>query len=191
MAQDMAQDVAEGASGAAEDGGVNVLILPIAIFQRRNPQPTEGYRSPHRPWATRKGRACEGRAREGRSAGCCGGRGGESAIGRGAGPGLRGPGRRAPSSPRHHHRRRRLCAARAEIGAQLGSSVAFGSGCGQALPGMSRKAPLCIYPLALLFFIGGLAVVLIGIDANRPEAWFSGQSGQNQAFIPAIHLIRE
>jgi len=53
-----------------------------------------------------------------------------------------GPGRRAPSSPRHH-RRRRLCAARAEMGAQLGSSVAFGSGCGQALPGVPRKAPLC------------------------------------------------
>ena len=27
-----------------------------------------------------------------------------------------GPGRRAPSSPRHHRRRRRLCAARAEMG---------------------------------------------------------------------------
>jgi len=38
-----------------------------------------------------------------------------------------GPGRRAPSSPRHR-RRRRLRAARAEMGAQLGSSVAFGSG---------------------------------------------------------------
>ena len=41
-----------------------------------------------------------------------------------------GPGRRAPSSPRHHSRRRRLCASRAEMEAQLGSSVAFGSGCG-------------------------------------------------------------
>jgi len=51
----------------------------------------------------------------------------------------------APSSPRHHRRRRRLCAARAEMGAQLGSSVAFGSGCGQALPGVPRKAPLCSY----------------------------------------------
>jgi len=27
-----------------------------------------------------------------------------------------------------------------EMGAQLGSSVAFGSGCGQALPGLPRKA---------------------------------------------------
>ena len=35
-----------------------------------------------------------------------------------------------------------LCAVRAEMGAQLGSSVAFGSGCGQALPGVPRKAPL-------------------------------------------------
>jgi len=31
----------------------------------------------------------------------------------------------------------------AEMGAQLGSSVAFGAGCGQALPGVPRKAPLC------------------------------------------------
>ena len=30
-------------------------------------------------------------------------------------------------------------------GALLGSSVAFGSGCGQALPGVPRKAPLCSY----------------------------------------------
>ena len=52
-----------------------------------------------------------------------------------------GAGRRAPSPPRHR-RRRRLCAARAEMRAQLGSSVAFGSGCGQALPGVPRKAPL-------------------------------------------------
>ena len=32
-----------------------------------------------------------------------------------------------------------LCAVRAEMGAQLGSSVAFGSGCGQALPGCHAK----------------------------------------------------
>jgi len=47
-------------------------------------------------------------------------------------------------------RRRNLCAAHAEIGAQLGSSVAFGSGCGEARPGVPRpgvprKAPLCLY----------------------------------------------
>ena len=42
------------------------------------------------------------------------------------------------SSPRHH-RRRRLCAAYAEIGAQLGSSEAFGSGCGQAFRGCHAK----------------------------------------------------
>ena len=29
-----------------------------------------------------------------------------------------------------------------EMGAQLGSSVAFGSGCGQSLPGVRRKALL-------------------------------------------------
>ena len=38
----------------------------------------------------------------------------------------------------------RLCAAHAEIGAQLGSSVEFGSGCGEALPGVPGKAPLCL-----------------------------------------------
>ena len=37
-----------------------------------------------------------------------------------------------------------LCAVRAEMGAQLGSSVTFGSGCGQTLPGVPRKAPLCL-----------------------------------------------
>ena len=38
-----------------------------------------------------------------------------------------------------------LCAVRAALGAQLGSSVAFGSGCGQALPGVPRKAPLYLF----------------------------------------------
>jgi len=37
-----------------------------------------------------------------------------------------------------------LCAVRAEMGAQLGSSVAFGPGCGQALPGVPRKALRCL-----------------------------------------------
>ena len=31
----------------------------------------------------------------------------------------------------------------AEMGAQPGSSVAFGSGCGQALPGVPRNALIC------------------------------------------------
>ena len=35
----------------------------------------------------------------------------------------------------------------AEVGAQLGSSVAFGSGCGQALPGVPHQAPLCLFIL--------------------------------------------
>ena len=52
--------------------------------------------------------------------------------------------REAPSLPRHHRRRRRLCASRAEMGAQLSSSAAFVSSCGQALPGMPRKALLCL-----------------------------------------------
>ena len=47
----------------------------------------------------------------------------------------------APSSPRHHRRRRRrLCAARAEMWAQLGSSVAFGSGLWQALSGGAAQS---------------------------------------------------
>jgi len=43
--KDLAQDVAEGVLGAAKDGSVKVfivkvLILPIAICQRRNPRHT-------------------------------------------------------------------------------------------------------------------------------------------------------
>jgi len=40
VAQNMAQDVAQDVLGAAKDGSVKVLILPIAIFQQRNPRPT-------------------------------------------------------------------------------------------------------------------------------------------------------
>jgi len=122
-AEDVTQDVAEDVLGAAEDESAKMFIVARVTF----------HRSPRFPWATREGRARQGRG-AGRCGGCCGGR----ATGRGAGPGLRW---RAPSSPRHH--RRRLCAAHAEIGAQLGSSVAFGSGCGEALPGVPRKVPLC------------------------------------------------
>ena len=46
MAQDVAQDVEEGVLGAAEDGGVKMLIFPIVIFQRRDPRPTHAYRPP-------------------------------------------------------------------------------------------------------------------------------------------------
>jgi len=94
--------VAEDVSGAAEDGSVNLFIVARAIF----------HRPPHFPWATR-----EGRARQGRDAGRYGGRCGGRALGRGAGIGLRGPGTaRLPRllSTRHHRCRRRLCAARAE-----------------------------------------------------------------------------
>ena len=52
---------------------------------------------------------------------------------------------RALLATRHHHRCR-LCAAHAEIDAQLGSSVAFGSGCGQALPGCRTKRLYVNYP---------------------------------------------
>ena len=40
VTQDVTQDVAEDVSGAAEDGGVKAFILPIGIFQRRNPRTT-------------------------------------------------------------------------------------------------------------------------------------------------------
>jgi len=48
-----------------------------------------------------------------------------------------------PGCTRYCRHRRRLCAARAEMGEQLGSSVAFGSNFGQALPGVPHKAPMC------------------------------------------------
>ena len=82
-------DVAEGALGAAEDGGVKFLIADRVIFQRRNPRPTHACRPPRCPWAT-----LDERAREGRGAGRC-----RHATGPGAGHGLRGPG--AARSLRH------------------------------------------------------------------------------------------
>jgi len=51
-AQNAAQDVAGHVPGAAEDGGIKVLILPIAIFQRRNPRPTHVFRPPRLPCDT-------------------------------------------------------------------------------------------------------------------------------------------
>ena len=58
-----------------------------------------------------------------------------------------GPGRRAPSALLATPPQPPPClfAVRAEMGAQLGSSVAFGSGCGQTLPGVPRKALLCFH----------------------------------------------
>ena len=150
---------------AAQDGSAKVFILPIAIIQWRR----TGLRGPPR----RPPGACTG-ARRRRHIGPPSRT--TTAAAAAAASTLRtrrrtlrrtwrrtrrrtwpsGPGRRAPFSPRHHRRRRRLCAARAEMGAQLGnlvafavlgaqlcSSVAFGSGCGQALPGLPRKVPLC------------------------------------------------
>ena len=83
----------------------------------------------------------EGRAREGRGAGRCGGP--ASYVPQDVAQDLTFGARAASALPRRR-RRRRLCAARAEMGAQLGSSVAFGSGCGQTLPGVPRKAPLSL-----------------------------------------------
>jgi len=66
------------------------FVVAHVIFQRRNPRPTRACRPPRPPWATREGRAREGRATgsgRGRAAGC------------GAGLGLWGPGDACP--PRH------------------------------------------------------------------------------------------
>ena len=54
-----------------------------------------------------------------------------------------------------------LCALRAEMGAQLGSSVAFATGCGQTLPGVPRKAPLC----SLSQFAGLVTALLLPLSA--------------------------
>jgi len=56
VAEDMTQDVAEDVAGAAEDGSLKAFIVARIIF----------HRSPRFPWATR-----EGRARQGRGAGRC------------------------------------------------------------------------------------------------------------------------
>ena len=50
MAKDVTQDVAEDASGAAEDGSLKVFIVERVIFQRRNPSPTQACHSPRCPW---------------------------------------------------------------------------------------------------------------------------------------------
>ena len=47
VAKNVTQDVAEDVLGAAEDGSMKVLILHIAIFQRRNPRPTHTHATPH------------------------------------------------------------------------------------------------------------------------------------------------
>jgi len=57
-AQAVAQDVAQDLLGAAENGGVPLLIVYRVIFQRQNTRPTD---PPLCPWATRKGRARKGR----------------------------------------------------------------------------------------------------------------------------------
>jgi len=63
-----------------------------------------------------------------------------------------GPGRRAPSPPRHRRRRPVVVQFALRWGRNwAASSVAFGSGCGQTLPGVPRKAPLCLLYLVSYF----------------------------------------
>ena len=152
--QDATQDVVEGVLGAAEDGGVKVLILPIVIFQRRNPRPADACRPPRCPWATREG----GRARERRGAGFHGGRRGGRCGGRGAGLGLQGPGGVRP--PRHATtvaaavfvqlllRWGRNWAAQWHLASAVGKRF--------RLPGVPREAPLCLLnmPLILVLYHG-------------------------------------
>ena len=51
VAEDVTQDVAGDVSGVAEDGSVKVFILARVTFRR----------PPRFPWATREGRARQGR----------------------------------------------------------------------------------------------------------------------------------
>ena len=73
---------------------MKMLILAIAILQRRNLRPAHACCPPRFPWAAR-----EGQAREGRGAGCCEGRCGGRAWRCGTGLDLRSPGGARP--PRH------------------------------------------------------------------------------------------
>ena len=106
VAQDMAEDVAEDVWGAEKDGSLAVLFVARVIFQRRE-TPKHTRAAPHAAlglaWATREGRAREGRV---------------------------------PPPTLHV----KDVAQGAEMGAQLGSSVAFGSYSGKALPGGAAQS---------------------------------------------------
>ena len=70
-----------------------------------------------------------------------------------------------------------LCAVCAEMGAQLGSSVAFGSGCGQTLLGLPRKAPLCLYvliPVALISLFPDARVLATSVPRRAPPSSIIG-----------------
>ena len=109
----VAHRVAEDLLGAAKDGSVNVLI--VASVAHRVAEDVLG--------AAKDGSARvlivaqdltfhRGKRRSSRGGGRVGRREGREREGvHGAGHGLLGPGRRAPSSPRHHHRRSCLCTA--------------------------------------------------------------------------------
>ena len=131
----MAQDVAQDVLGAAEDGGTKVLISPIVIFQLNNPRPAHAC-----PHAT-LGRhvkdehvkdAAQGVAEDV-----------EEDVPPDVAQDLVYGARAArallttpPPPPSTSS------CTRDSPRAQMGSSVAFGLGCGQALPGVPRKSPL-------------------------------------------------
>jgi len=125
-----------------------VLIAARIVFQRRNPRPTPACRPPRYPWAAR-----EGRAREGRDV--AGGRTCHETRRKTWPSGARAA-RAIHATPRPHFSistPRAPSTPPAEVGAQMGSSVAFGiwpfgsgSDGGQSLSGAPRKAPLCSFP---------------------------------------------
>ena len=102
VAQNVAQDVAEGVLGAAKNGGVKVFIVTCVVHRRSG-------------------------ARRGARLSLLGARAARALIATPSPP--------PPLSLRSWRH--------AKMGAQLGSSVAFGSCSGKALPGVPRKAPLC------------------------------------------------
>ena len=64
-----------------------------------------------------------------------------------------GPGRRAPSSPRHHRRCHRLVHLALRWGRNWAAQWHLARAiCGQALPGVPRKALLCLFNLSLAAF---------------------------------------
>ena len=125
---------------AAHDGSVKVFVVACIVFQRWNPRQSHAYRRPRCPWATR-----EGRAHEGRGAGHCGGRGG----GRATGLDFRGPGGARP--PRHATTA--AAAALVQLALRLGNWAAqwrLARTVGKRFRGVrrcraKRKAPLCLY----------------------------------------------
>jgi len=131
-----AQDVAGGMLGTAEDASVKVFVVARVSFQRRNQRPTHTCH-PHAAFRRHvKDEHLKGVTQDMANVVA-------EDIPQGISQDLAFGARATctllatppPPPPLSLLRSSRL----AEMGAQLGSSVAFGSRCGQALPGVSRK----------------------------------------------------